>query len=77
MAFEMREQNWEVSFVTWKEYKNAVLQGEGEMWDKFEMGHLIIGGMDFSCDFLYFFFHSFSVSLLFLKPFSKVSLYGV
>jgi hypothetical protein len=50
----MRDLGWDVQFVSWDTYKQAVIDGEGEMWKNFEDGDLVFGGMDFSCDFLYF-----------------------
>jgi len=48
----MKGLGWEVEFVTWDNYKEALLEGGGEMWTKFEKADLVFGGMDFSCDFL-------------------------
>lgn len=52
LAIEMDEKDWKVTYVSWKDYTDAVLEGKGEMWNSFEKADLIIGGMDFSCDFM-------------------------
>ena len=48
----MDDMEWSVTYVTWDDYTKAVLKGTGEMWVSFEKADLIIGGMDFSCDFM-------------------------
>jgi hypothetical protein len=52
LAIEMDEKGWNVTYVSCEDYTEAVLKGEGEMWTRFEKADLIIGGMDFSCDFM-------------------------
>lgn len=49
----MKDRDWNLYYVSWNEYKFALVSGEGEMWRKFEDADLVFGGMDFSCDFLY------------------------
>lgn len=48
----MKGIGWELRYVSWEDYKDALLKGEGKMWNNFEGADLVFGGMDFSCDFL-------------------------
>jgi hypothetical protein len=48
----MKGLGWEVTYVSWVDYKKALLEGGGELWESFEEADLVFGGMDFSCDFL-------------------------
>ena len=56
---------WDVSYLSWKVFQKAVLSGKGVTWDSLMNADLVIGGMDFSIDFLYFLFlYLFIESLL-------------
>lgn len=48
----MKDLSWDVEYVSWEDYKEALLKGKGDMWKRFEDAGLVFGGMDFSCDFL-------------------------
>ena len=50
----MKELGWNLMYVSWDDYKKAILEGKGDMWKSFEDADLVFGGMDFSCDFLWF-----------------------
>jgi hypothetical protein len=47
------EAGWKVSYLGWKDFQKAVLSGTGGTWDSLMKGDLVMGGMDFSIDFLY------------------------
>ena len=46
---------WKVSYLSWTDFQQAVFSEKGTLWDKMIKGDLVIGEMDFSIDFLYFF----------------------
>lgn len=52
----MKDLGWEVQYVSWSDYREAIITGEGETWQNLQKGDLVFGGMDFSSDFLYFSF---------------------
>lgn len=52
----MKGLGWDLKYVSWDDYKLALVNGKGEMWRNFEEADLVFGGMDFSCDFMYFFY---------------------
>jgi hypothetical protein len=58
------EARWKVSYLSWKVFQKAVLSGKGVMWDSMMQADLVMGGMDFSIDFLYFFFLSLFIKSL-------------
>jgi hypothetical protein len=43
---------WDVNYVTWREFSKAVIGKRGHIWDKIISAHLVCGGLDFSCDFM-------------------------
>lgn len=43
---------WVVSYVSWKTFRKAVLSGKGKVWDEMMNGDLVMGGMDFTVDFM-------------------------
>lgn len=51
----MKDLGWEVEYVSWVNYRDAITTGDGETWKSLKEADLVFGGMDFSCDFLYFF----------------------
>jgi hypothetical protein len=48
----MKEFGWNTEYMSWSQYREALLEGKGEIWDALEQADLVFGGMDFSCDFL-------------------------
>lgn len=50
----MKDLGWNVEYFSWPEYKLAMVAGSGDEWDIFKKADLVFGGIDFSCDFLYF-----------------------
>jgi outer membrane protease len=58
------EDRWKVSYLSWKVFQKAVLSGQGITWDSMMNADLVIGGMDFSIDFLYFLFLSLFIKSL-------------
>jgi hypothetical protein len=48
-----RDDRWDVTYLNWRTFREAVLSGEGEVWDGLVQGALVIGGMDFAMDFMY------------------------
>jgi hypothetical protein len=47
-----KEKEWDLQYVSWEDYKLALVDGKGVLWDRFIAADLVFGGMDFSCDFL-------------------------
>ncbi|KAF8324810.1 hypothetical protein F5887DRAFT_1086014 [Amanita rubescens] len=43
---------WEVNYVTWREYSKAIISSEGHTWDMCISAKLICGGLNFSSDFM-------------------------
>ena len=60
----MKERGWELQYVSWEEYKEALVGGFGQMWNNFLEGDLVFGGMDFSCDFMYFSVYFIEIKLI-------------
>jgi hypothetical protein len=54
LAIEMDElhKHFELEYVDWEAYKDAVSIRSGEVWDWMCEADLIIGGVDFCGDFL-------------------------
>ncbi|KDR67503.1 hypothetical protein GALMADRAFT_216368 [Galerina marginata CBS 339.88] len=54
LAFEMKKQEawWDVTYVSWPAFKEAILQTAGPLWTDLRQGDLVLGSIDFSCDFL-------------------------
>ena len=69
-----QEDEWEVSYLPWRDFRAAVLSGKGDRWNSLMKGDLVMGGMDFSIDFLYFIFLSLLIkSLLILSSSSSIN----
>jgi len=49
---EKHSDRWDLRYVAWREFRTAILEREGELWREMEDGDLVIGGMDFSIDFM-------------------------
>jgi hypothetical protein len=47
-----RQEQWNISYLGWDAFRRAVLSGQGQIWDEMMKGDLVIGGMDFSIDFM-------------------------
>jgi len=46
--------NWEVTLLSWKTYLQFLTTCDSESWDLlWNFTDLIVGGLDFECDFLY------------------------
>lgn len=43
---------WDVAYISWKDFFKAVIGQKGHIWDKIVSAHLVCGGLDFSCDFM-------------------------
>jgi hypothetical protein len=54
---EMKESAWDLTYVSWEQYRLALVCGEGKMWNDFVDADLVFGGMDFSCNFLYLLYY--------------------
>ncbi|KAF8873546.1 hypothetical protein CPB84DRAFT_1798310 [Gymnopilus junonius] len=55
LAFEMREhpESWDISFVPWESFKKAMMTGcDCEEWEELASADLVVGGPDFSFDFM-------------------------
>ena len=48
-----REDLWNLTYLSWRSFREAVLRGKGDLWDGLVESDLVIGGMDFAMDFLY------------------------
>jgi hypothetical protein len=53
------ESKWSVSYLSWKAFRKAMLRPQGEIWEKMTNADLVIGGMNFSIDFMYLSFLAF------------------
>ncbi|KAF8624188.1 hypothetical protein AX14_011811, partial [Amanita brunnescens Koide BX004] len=42
---------WDVDYVAWKEFSDAMMTMKGPIWEKSLSADLLCGGLDFSCDF--------------------------
>ncbi|KAF8329671.1 hypothetical protein F5887DRAFT_1082366 [Amanita rubescens] len=42
----------QMNFMTWKDYKKAVLRGKGERWEQLRTKDLVLGGLPLSLDFM-------------------------
>ena len=42
----------EVKLIKREHYKQALLSGEGEVWDELRTTDLVIGGLQLECDFM-------------------------
>lgn len=51
----MKENGWELEYVGWEDFKRAILKGGGLLWERLQRCHLVVGGMDFTIDFMWFF----------------------
>ena len=49
---EMTGPGCEVKLIKWEHYKQALLCGEGEVWDELRTADLVIGGLQLECDFM-------------------------
>lgn len=47
----MKDLGWEVQYVSWSDYREAIITGEGETWQNLQKGDLVFGGMEISCIF--------------------------
>jgi hypothetical protein len=43
---------WDLRLVSWEDFSTAVIQMEGPVWNFFSQADLLIGGVDFSDNFL-------------------------
>lgn len=43
---------WSVRFLNWKSYSNAVLTQKGSAWNILSNANLLVGGVNFTNDFL-------------------------
>ena len=41
-----------MKLIKWEHYKQALLSGEGEVWDELRTADLVIGGLQLECDFM-------------------------
>ena len=54
------ESGWDVTLMTWDDFKSALQFGSGESWDTLRHVDLVLGGVDLSSDFMW------------VKPFTPV-----
>ena len=56
---------WDVNYFAWKDFSNAIITHEGQIWEKCISADLVCGGLDFSLDFMWVFsrnaFHLFKI----------------
>jgi len=43
---------WDVRFVSWDAFSRAVVDQEGSVWELMTHSHLLIGGVNFTNNFL-------------------------
>jgi hypothetical protein len=43
---------WDINYLTWKEFSNAMITQKGHIWEKCLLADLVCGGLNFSYDFM-------------------------
>jgi hypothetical protein len=54
LAFEMKDMSswFQLAYMNWERYKSATLDRAGSDWDSLTGADLIVGGLNFSMDFM-------------------------
>jgi len=47
------KEKWDLRLMEWKDFSTAVVDQEGSQWDLICQAHLVIGGVDFSDNFVW------------------------
>jgi hypothetical protein len=46
------QDKWEVIYLGWKEFSKGIISREGQVWDLLIQADLVIGGINFTSNFL-------------------------
>lgn len=50
---EEKEDRWEVKYLSWDDFRDATVLRKGSYWDRLKQADLIIGGINFTSNYMW------------------------